>query len=51
MLGYVVANAVPFFDALLGLVGGLLSAPISFGLPVVFYLGAVARFGLAGLRG
>ena len=28
---------------LLGLIGGLLSAPISFGFPVLFYLGALAR--------
>ncbi len=42
-VGYFVANAIPFFDTLLGLIGGLLSAPISYGLPVMFYLGAVAK--------
>eukprot|EP00928_Gymnodinium_smaydae_P041590 TRINITY_DN28123_c0_g1_i1.p1 TRINITY_DN28123_c0_g1~~TRINITY_DN28123_c0_g1_i1.p1 ORF type:complete len:579 (-),score=123.68 TRINITY_DN28123_c0_g1_i1:60-1730(-) len=39
------ANAVPFFDLFLGLIGGLLSGPISYVLPILFFLGArsVAR--------
>ena len=43
IVGCLIANAIPFFDSLLGLIGGLLSAPISFGFPVLFYLGALAR--------
>jgi hypothetical protein len=43
IIGCLIANAIPFFDSLLGLIGGLLSAPISFGFPVLFYLGALAR--------
>ena len=39
IVGCLIANAIPFFDSLLGLIGGLLSAPISFGFPILFYLG------------
>mmetsp|Transcript_24135 Transcript_24135/g.56193 ORF Transcript_24135/g.56193 Transcript_24135/m.56193 type:complete len:368 (-) Transcript_24135:73-1176(-) len=41
--GYVVANAVPFFSQLLGLIGGLLAGPINFLLPMVLYLAARRR--------
>jgi len=42
--GYVVANSVPFFDNLTGLVGGLLAAPVNFLLPVGLYLTARSRW-------
>mmetsp|Transcript_109094 Transcript_109094/g.336769 ORF Transcript_109094/g.336769 Transcript_109094/m.336769 type:complete len:450 (+) Transcript_109094:2-1351(+) len=35
---FFVANAIPFFMEFLGLIGGFLSGPISFLLPVVFYV-------------
>lgn len=41
--GFLVANAVPFFSHLLGLIGGLLAGPINFILPIVFYLNASGR--------
>merc|ERR1712113_964852 len=41
-LGFLVANAVPFFDAFLGLVGAMLSAPIAFAFPVILYVAAVS---------
>lgn len=41
--GYLVANAVPFFSQLLGLIGGLLAGPINFLIPIVFYLTAFGR--------
>lgn len=34
---FVVANAVPFFDIMLGFIGGLLAAPISFILPIILF--------------
>mmetsp|Transcript_13222 Transcript_13222/g.42265 ORF Transcript_13222/g.42265 Transcript_13222/m.42265 type:complete len:456 (+) Transcript_13222:188-1555(+) len=40
---YGVTNAVPFFEPLLGLIGGLLSGPINFLLPIALYLGALCR--------
>jgi len=40
---FLVANAVPFFSEFLGLVGGLLSGPISFLLPMVLYRRALAQ--------
>ena len=39
-LGYVFAHLVPFFDEMLGLIGGLLAGPISFLFPIVFFIGA-----------
>jgi len=42
-LGYVVAQSVPFFNLLLGLIGGLLAAPTSFLLPAVLYFAAVTN--------
>ena len=41
--GYVFTNLIPFFDAMLGLIGGLLAGPISFLLPIAFYLAAKFR--------
>jgi amino acid permease len=38
--GAVLANAIPFFSQLLGLLGGLLSGPISFLLPMLLFAGA-----------
>eukprot|EP01062_Namystynia_karyoxenos_P062754 TRINITY_DN55629_c0_g1_i1.p1 TRINITY_DN55629_c0_g1~~TRINITY_DN55629_c0_g1_i1.p1 ORF type:complete len:517 (+),score=122.48 TRINITY_DN55629_c0_g1_i1:107-1552(+) len=35
---YLVANLIPFFSDLLGLIGGLLSAPIGYILPCVLYV-------------
>mmetsp|Transcript_3426 Transcript_3426/g.10560 ORF Transcript_3426/g.10560 Transcript_3426/m.10560 type:complete len:83 (+) Transcript_3426:161-409(+) len=43
LFSYGVTNAVPFFEPLLGLIGGLLSGPINFLLPVALYLGALCR--------
>eukprot|EP00403_Amphidinium_massartii_P034622 CAMPEP_0178443038 /NCGR_PEP_ID=MMETSP0689_2-20121128/38585_1 /TAXON_ID=160604 /ORGANISM="Amphidinium massartii, Strain CS-259" /LENGTH=543 /DNA_ID=CAMNT_0020066825 /DNA_START=72 /DNA_END=1699 /DNA_ORIENTATION=+ len=43
LLGYFVANAVPFFNQLLGLMGGLFAGPINFLLPILFYLVALGR--------
>jgi len=40
-LGFLVANAIPFFSNLLGLIGGLLSGPVSFLLPIALYIGAL----------
>lgn len=42
-MGFLVANAVPFFSELLGLVGGLLSGPINFILPMALFLVARRR--------
>lgn len=36
--GWVMANAVPYFSQFLGLLGGLLSGPISFLLPIAFFV-------------
>ena len=36
-------SQVPFFEPLLGLIGGLLSGPINFLLPIALYLGALCR--------
>eukprot|EP00408_Alexandrium_pacificum_P018511 CAMPEP_0171185294 /NCGR_PEP_ID=MMETSP0790-20130122/16228_1 /TAXON_ID=2925 /ORGANISM="Alexandrium catenella, Strain OF101" /LENGTH=509 /DNA_ID=CAMNT_0011650313 /DNA_START=39 /DNA_END=1568 /DNA_ORIENTATION=+ len=41
--GFVVANAVPFFSQLLGLIGGLLAGPINFLIPIALYLAALGR--------
>ena len=41
--GYVFTNLIPFFDAMLGLIGGVLGGPISFLLPIAFYLAAKFR--------
>jgi len=38
--GYLIANSIPFFDDLLGIIGGLLSGPISFLLPMALLAGA-----------
>ena len=38
--GYVFTNLIPFFDDMLGLIGGILGGPISFLLPIAFYLAA-----------
>jgi len=48
IVGYIVANAVPFFNQLLGLLGGLLGGPINFLLPIFLYLVALGRDGHAG---
>ena len=37
---WIIANAVPFFDNLTGIIGALLLAPISFIIPCLFYLKA-----------
>uniref|UniRef100_A0A7S2PGK9 Amino acid transporter transmembrane domain-containing protein n=1 Tax=Zooxanthella nutricula TaxID=1333877 RepID=A0A7S2PGK9_9DINO len=44
---YVVANAVPFFSQLLGLIGGLCSGPINFLLPIFLFLVASGRCAVA----
>jgi len=41
--GYLVANAVPFFSQLLGIIGGLLAGPINFIGPICLYLVALGR--------
>ena len=38
---YLFAQLIPFFDAMVGLVGGLVAGPVSFFFPVVFFLGAM----------
>ena len=38
-----VANALPFFDELLAIIGGLLGGPICFLLPIAFWVGALER--------
>lgn len=43
VFGYFVANAVPFFSQLLGLIGGFLGGPINFLFPIYLYLAAVGR--------
>jgi len=43
LFGFLVANAVPFFSQLLGLIGGFLSGPINFLLPILLYLVALGR--------
>jgi len=40
VISYFIANVIPFFSDLLGLIGGLLSGPTSFLLPIAFYIGA-----------
>jgi hypothetical protein len=40
LFGSVVSNCLPFFSQLLGLVGGLLSGPINFVLPLALFLAA-----------
>ena len=42
---WIVANAVPFFADLVGLIGALTQAPLSLLLPIIFYLRAVPRHG------
>merc|ERR1712060_423641 len=43
VFGYLVANAVPFFSQLLGLIGGFLGGPINFLFPIYMYLAAAGR--------
>lgn len=50
VLSVLLSLALPCFNLFLGLVGGLLAAPISYLFPVVFYLGALGRAG-AGTSG
>lgn len=40
---YLIANSVPFFSQLLGLIGGLLAGPINFLLPIMLFLVAKGR--------
>jgi len=41
--GFGVSNAVPFFSQLLGIIGGLMAGPVSFLLPISFYLTALGQ--------
>lgn len=45
MLGfcYLIANLIPFFDLLLGFIGGLLAGPINFLMPILYYLIATGK--------
>lgn len=43
VFGYIVANVFPFFYQLMGLIGGLLAAPINFLVPIALYLTAIGR--------
>eukprot|EP00439_Symbiodinium_sp_Y106_P076719 s552_g15.t2 len=45
-IGCLIANSIPFFSDMLALIGSLLSGPISFLLPIAFWIGA--RRALAG---
>ena len=47
LLGYVVANAVPFFADFQAFLGALMGAPVLFGFPALFYLRASAMHGAA----
>jgi hypothetical protein len=38
VFGWVVANLIPFFSQLLGIIGGLFAGPINFLLPMLLYL-------------
>lgn len=40
VVAFFIANAIPFFDDLLGLIGGFFSGPISFIFPMMFFAGA-----------
>ncbi|CAE8615902.1 unnamed protein product [Polarella glacialis] len=42
-ISFFVANAIPFFSDLLGLIGALLSGPISFLLPMAFLVGCIGK--------
>lgn len=43
VFGYLIANAVPFFSQLLGLIGGFLGGPINFMLPLYMFVAARGR--------
>merc|ERR1711972_287551 len=43
VFGYLVANAVPFFSQLLGLIGGFLGGPINFLFPIYMFCAALGR--------
>mmetsp|Transcript_4439 Transcript_4439/g.9707 ORF Transcript_4439/g.9707 Transcript_4439/m.9707 type:complete len:125 (+) Transcript_4439:304-678(+) len=46
-LSYVIANAVPFFSDVQGLLGALTGAPIVFGWPALFFLTACHKNNVA----
>jgi hypothetical protein len=41
--GWTIANAIPFFSQLLGIIGGLFAGPINFLLPILLYLLALGH--------
>lgn len=43
LIGYLIANVIPFFSQLLGLIGGFFAGPINFILPIVFYLAVLQQ--------
>lgn len=45
--GFLVANAVPFFSQLLGIIGGLLGGPINFLFPLFLFVAAQGRHAAA----
>jgi len=47
-VGFLIANAIPFFSQMLGLIGGLLAGPINFVLPIILYLAALRRHSSCG---
>ena len=50
-LAWLLANAIPFFDNLTGIIGAMLLAPISFVLPCIFYLKADKNGALVTAKG
>jgi len=48
---FFIANAIPFFDDLLGLIGGFFSGPISFIFPIMFFAGAQQYATLTNTKG
>jgi len=42
VFSYLVANSIPFFSELLGLIGGVLAGPTNFALPIILYVAALS---------
>ena len=43
LFGYLIANTIPFFDQLMGLIGGLCAGPINFLVPILMYMVTLGR--------
>jgi len=44
VIGFLVSNSIPFFELLMGLIGGLLGGPINFLIPIFLYLIALTKY-------